>query len=115
VHFGDFSFQKQLLLLLGNSFLVTDINEFSNGAKDTWKWVNTTKIQIELIMVLSKMGSCAVPPDLLHSEISFSTTCKHSKTLLKQENKEKLFEINACFVRNLAMFNTYSNNSKIFN
>jgi len=30
---------------------VTDITEFSSEAKETWKWVNTTKIQTEIIMV----------------------------------------------------------------
>jgi len=52
---GDFSLRKQFLLFLGNSFLMTDISEYSNEAKHTWKWVNTTKILIELIMVPSEM------------------------------------------------------------
>jgi len=37
---------------------------------------------------------------------------QHCKTLVKQENKDKLFEINASFFRNLVMFCTYSNNPK---
>jgi len=60
-------------------FLATDITEFSSEAKETWKWVNTAKIQTEIIMVSSKMRKCAVPPDLFHSNISFSSTCNIPK------------------------------------
>ena len=87
--FGDFSLQKQLLLFLGNSFLVTDISEYSNQAKETWKWVNTAKIQIELIMVPSKMRKCAAPPDLFHSEISFSSTCNIPKRCLSKKTRRR--------------------------
>jgi len=45
-------------------------------------------------MVPSKMRKCAAPPDLFHSEISFSSTCNIPKHLLTQENK-KLIEIKA--------------------
>jgi len=83
--FGDFSLRKQLLRFLGNSFLVTVIRKYSNEAKETWKWVNTAKIQMELIMVASKMRKCAVPPDLFHSEISFSSTCNIPKHCLSKK------------------------------
>jgi len=87
--FGDFSLRKELLLFLGMSFLVTDITEYSNEAKDTWKWVNTAKIQIELIMVPSKMRNCAVPPDLFHSEISFTSTCNIPKHRLSKKTRRR--------------------------
>jgi len=67
---SDFSLRKQLLLFLGKSFLVTDITEFSSEAKETFKWVNTTKNQIEIIMISSKMRNCAAHPDHSHSEKS---------------------------------------------
>ena len=79
VKFRDFFLRKQFLLFLGKSSVMTDITEFSREAKDTWKWVNTAKIQRKLIMVPSKMRKCAVPPDLFHSEISFSSTCNIPK------------------------------------
>jgi len=46
--FGDSSLRKQLLLFLGNSFLVTDISEYSNEAKDTWKWVQTIRPTVNM-------------------------------------------------------------------
>jgi len=49
---------------------VTDITEFSSEAKETFKWVNTTKNQIEIIMISSKMRNCAAHPDHSHSEKS---------------------------------------------
>jgi len=87
--FGHFSLRKQLLLFLGNSFLVTDISEYSNEAKDTSKWVNTAKIQIELIMVPSKMRNCVVPPDLFHSNISFSSTCNNPNHCFSKKTRRR--------------------------
>jgi len=60
-------------------YLVTDITEFSSEAKETCKWVNTANIQMEIIMVSSKMRNYAVPPDHSHSSISFSSTCNIPK------------------------------------
>jgi len=110
--FGDFSLRKQLLLFLGNSFLVTDISQYSNEAKDTWKWVNTAKIQIELIIVSSKMRNCAVPPDLFHSEISFSSTCNIPKHCLSKKTRRRELKL-MCAFSYFDRFDIYSNNSKI--
>ena len=79
VKFRDFFLRKQFLLFLGKFSLVTDITDFSRDAKETWKCVNRAKIQRKLIMVPSKMCKCAAPPDLFHSEISFSSTCNIPK------------------------------------
>ena len=49
VRFGDFSLGQQLLLFIENSFLVTNIVNFSAEAKKTFKWVDVAKIQLELI------------------------------------------------------------------
>ena len=49
VRFGDFSLGKQLLLFIENPFLVTNITEFSAEAKEICKWVDSAKIQLELI------------------------------------------------------------------
>ena len=97
--FSDFSLRKQLLVFLGMSFMVTDITQFSNEAKETWKWVNTAKIQIlEIIMVPSKMRKCAVPQDLFHSEISFSSTCNMPKHCLRKKTKRYLKLLRIYFV-----------------
>jgi len=83
VKFGEFFHRKHLLLFLGKIFLVTDITKFSSEAKETWKWVKTTKIQIEIIIVPSKMRNCAVPPDIFNSEISFTLESKCIPALQK--------------------------------
>ena len=49
VRFGDFSLGKQLLLFIENPFLITNIVNFSAEAKETFKWVDVAKIQLELI------------------------------------------------------------------
>ncbi|CAK8697998.1 unnamed protein product [Clavelina lepadiformis] len=49
VRFDYFSLGKQLLLFIENPFLVTDITEFSVEAKDTCKWVDAAKVQLELV------------------------------------------------------------------
>ena len=49
MRFGDISLGKQLLLFIENPFLVTNITEFSAEAKETGKWVDSAKIQLELI------------------------------------------------------------------
>jgi len=61
-----------------------------NFLAETWKWMNTAKIQIGKIMVPSKMRKCAVPPDLFHSEISFSSTCNIPKHCLRKKTKRHL-------------------------
>jgi len=106
---GDFSLRKQLLVFLGMSFVVTDITQFSNEAKETWKWVNTAKILIELIMVPSKKRKCAVPPDLFHSEISFSSTCHIPNHCLSKKTKRylKLMRIYFVFSEDLILILTF--------
>ena len=84
---GDFSLRKQFLVFLGMTLMVTDFTQFSNEAKETWKWVNTANILIQLIMVPSKMRKFAAPPDLFHSEISFSSTCNIPKHCLRKKTK----------------------------
>jgi len=64
---------------------------------------DTIKIQIELFNVPSKVGNCAVPPEDLHSEISWA---------LATFQKDKLFELRGCFVCIWIRFYTYSNKSK---
>ena len=99
VNSGDFSLRKQLLVFLGMTFMVTDFTQFSNEAKETWKWVNTAKIQIlEIIIVPSKKRKCAVPPDLFHSEISFSSTCNMPKHCLLKKTKRYLKLMHIYFV-----------------
>jgi len=58
---------------------VIDIIEFSSETKEIFKWVNRTKIQIEIIMISTKMRNCAVYPHHSRSEIPFSSTCKIPK------------------------------------
>ena len=106
---GDFSLRKQLLVFLVMSFMVTDITQFSNEGKETWKWVNTAKIQIqEKIKVPSKMRKCAVTPDLFHSEISFSSTCNIPKHALSKKTKRylKLMRIYFVFLEDLMLILT---------
>ena len=89
--------------------MVTDITQFSNEAKETWKWVNTAKILIELIMVPSKKRKCAVPPDLFHSEISFSSTCHIPNHCLSKKTKRylKLMRIYFVFSEDLILILTF--------
>jgi len=105
---GDFSLRKQLLVFLGMSFMVIDITQFSNEAKETWKWVNTAKILIERIMVPSKKRKCAVPPDLFHSEISFSSPCNIPNHCLSKKTKRylKLMRIYFVFSEDLVLILT---------
>ena len=49
VRFGDFSLGQQLLLFIENPFLITNIVNFSAEAKETFKWADVAKIQLELI------------------------------------------------------------------
>ena len=105
---GDFSLRKQLLVFLGMSFVVTDITQFSNEVKETWRWVNTAKIQMEVVMVPSKMRKFAVPQDLFHSEISFSSTCNIPKHCLRKKTKRylKLMRIYFVFSEDLMLILT---------
>ncbi|MGH0138696.1 UNVERIFIED_CONTAM: hypothetical protein FKN15_072500 [Acipenser sinensis] len=47
--FDDFTLGRQLLLFIQNPFLVTNVTEFSEEAKQTFRWVNVASLQIELI------------------------------------------------------------------
>ncbi|MGH0122794.1 UNVERIFIED_CONTAM: hypothetical protein FKN15_057508 [Acipenser sinensis] len=47
--FDDFALERQLQLFIQNPFLVTNVTEFSEEAKQTFRWVNVASLQIELI------------------------------------------------------------------
>ena len=56
VRFGNFSLAQQLLLFIENPFLITNIVNFSAEAKETFKWVDVAKIQLELIEFLENVA-----------------------------------------------------------
>ena len=72
VRFSDFSLGKYLLLFIENPFLVTDIATFSVEAKDVCNWIDTAKVQLELIEfqknTVVKESFCNCTPEKFWSE-----------------------------------------------
>ncbi|MGH0129844.1 UNVERIFIED_CONTAM: hypothetical protein FKN15_041271 [Acipenser sinensis] len=59
--FDDFALGRQLLLFIQNPFLVTNVTEFSEEAKQTFRWVNVASLQMELqenVALREQVGDC---------------------------------------------------------
>jgi len=97
---GDISLRKQLLVFLGMSFVVTDITQFSNEAKETWnsqmkqnqneakpKWSNQNEAIILVEAIKTKMKQPKWSNQNQNEAIKWSKTNEATKMKQSKQNE----------------------------
>jgi len=81
--FGEFFSSKTVAAVPWNDFFGDTYNRILQWSKKTWKWVNTAKIQIEIIIVLEDAQLCSSSRPFPQWNLNLEHV-QHSKTK-KQE------------------------------
>ena len=108
VKFVDFFLRKQLLLFIRLLFFGDRYYRILKWSERNMQRGKHSQIQIDIILVPSKMPNCAVSPDLFHNEISFSSTWNIPKHCFSRKTRSylKLMRIYFVFWKDLILLLT---------